>query len=193
MATLTPGPYCSEPTEIDCLMVDKVFASCSQTVNTTQIVTPWMLPDYCDGCITPGTTSGSLPCTLNLGASVCTVGAVVPTGVDSINNITYTISAVVDVTCMNGTVVPITLYPTTTVPLYNPAGTTPNCVILSGSCSAVILPNGELSVQVTLCLLLQTLATVQLLVPAYGYCVPSPCEVAATGVCPPSSLYPPQS
>jgi hypothetical protein len=118
----------------------------------------------------------------------------VPSGTDSINNITYTISAVVDVTCVNGvTVAPVTVYTTTTVSLYNPAGTTPVCTILSGTCSAVILPNGQLSVQVTLCLLLQTLATVQLLVPSYGYCVPSPREVAAIGVCPPSMLFPPQS
>lgn len=194
MATVTPGPcasgLCPPPTEIDCIMVDKVYASCSQTVTATQVVNDMMLPS---GCIPAGTTSGSLACSVDLSASSCAVGAVVPSGTDSINNITYTISAVVDVTCINGTIAPVTVYTTTTVPLYNPSGTTPECTILSGTCSAVILPNGQLSVQVTLCLLLQTLATVQLLVPTYGYCAPSPCEVAAVGVCPPSSLYPPQS
>lgn len=195
MATVTPGPCssgcCPPPTEIDCIMVDKVYASCSQTVSASQIVNDMMLPP---GCIPPETTSGALACTVDLTASTCAVGAVVSSGVDSINNITYTIAAVVDVTCVNGvTVAPITVYTTTTVPLYNPTGTTPVCTILSGTCSAVILPNGQLSVQVTLCLLLQTVALVQLLVPSYGYCIPSPCEVAAIGICPPGSLFPPQS
>jgi hypothetical protein len=172
-------------------MVDKVYASCVQNITATETVPEMELPP---GCIPPGTTSGALACTLNLSDSTCSVGAVVPTGVDCINNITYTIAAVVDVTCVNGvTTFPVTIYTTTTVPLYNPSGTTPACTIISGTCSAVILPNGQLSVQVTLCLLLQTLATVQLLVPSYGYCVPTPCEVAAIGVCPPSNLFPPQS
>ena len=192
MATITPQAYGSHPTEIDCLLVEKVFASCAQTVTTTQIVTPWMIPE--DGaCIPPGMTSGSLPCSVDLSASSCVVGATTPSGNDSINNITFTISAVVDVTCPSGTIVPITLYTTTTAPLYNPAGTNPQCTILSGTCSAVVLPNGQLSINVTLCLLLQTVATVQLLIPTYGYCVPTPCEVAATGICPPSPLFPPQS
>ncbi len=195
MATITPGPFtddwCPPPTEIDCIMVDKVYASCSQTITASQVVPDMMLPP---GCIPPDMTSGSLACTVDLSASSCGVGAVVSSGTDSINNITYTLSIVVDVTCVNGvTVVPITLYTTTTVPLYNPAGTTPACTILSGTCSAVILPNGHVSVQATLCLLLQTLATVQLLVPSYGYCMPPDCQVAAIGICPPSSLFPPQS
>jgi hypothetical protein len=91
------------------------------------------------------------------------------------------------------TTVPIAIYTTTTAPLYNPAGTIPACTMLSGTCSAVLLPNGPLSVQVTLCLLLQTVATVQLLVPSFGYCVPTPCAVAAIGVCPPSNLFSPQA
>lgn len=177
------------PTEVDCIMVDKVYASCSQTVALSQIVP---VPHCPPGCIAPGTTSGSLACMLNLSASTCTVGAVVPTGTDSINNITYTISAVVTVTCMSGAVFSETLYTTTTVPLYNPSGTTPACTILSGSCSAVVLPNGELSVQATLCLLLQTLARVQLLIPTLGFCVPTPCQAQAVASCPPAALFPPQ-
>ena len=117
----------------------------------------------------------------------------VPSGTDSINNITYTIAIVVDVTCMNGSTASITLYTTTTVPLYNPSGTTPACTIVSGTSSAVILPNGKLAVEATLCLLLQTCASVQILVPSYGYCLPTECQVAAVGVCPPSSLFPPQT
>ncbi len=195
MATITPGPLTNDwrppYKEIDCIMVDKVYASCSKIVTATQTVHHKKLPPC---CIPPEMTSGSLACTVDLSASSCGVGAIVPSGVDSINNITYTIATVVDVTCADGTsTVPITLYTTTTVPLYNPDGTTPQCTILSGTCSAVILPNGQLSIQVTLCLLLQTIATVQLLVPSYGYCFPSDCQVAAVGVCPPSTLFPPQS
>ena len=191
--TVTPGPCpttgCPAPTEIDCIMVDKIYASCTQTVPVTQVLDCDDLPA---GCLPPGTMSGSLPCTLDLTASMCTVGAVVASGTDSINNITYTISAVVNLTCPSGTVFPVTLYTTTTVPLYNPSGTTPSCTVISGSCSAVILPNGDVSVQATLCLLLQTLARVQLLIPTYGFCAPTPCEVAAVAACPPGALFPPQ-
>jgi len=195
MATITPGPctddWCPPATEIDCIMVEKVYASCSQTVTASEVIHDMMLPP---GCIPPEMTSGSLACSVDLSDSTCSVGAIVASGTDSINNITYTISAVVDITCVNGvTTAPVTLYTTTTVPLYNPAGTTPACTILSGTCSAVILPNGQLSVQVTLCLLLQTIAMVQLLVPSYGYCFPSDCQVAAIGICPPSTLFPSQS
>ena len=42
MATLTPGPLTDDwrprPTEIDCVMVNKVYASCTQTVTISQIV-----------------------------------------------------------------------------------------------------------------------------------------------------------
>ncbi len=194
MATLTPGPLTDDwrprPTEIDCLMVNKVYASCTQTVTISQIVHKKKLPPC---CLSPDLTSTALASSIDFSASTCTVSAVVPSGTDSINNITYTIAIVVDVTCMNGGTASITLYTTTTVPLYNPSGTTPACTIVSGTCSAVILPNGKLAVEATLCLLLQTFASVQILVPSYGYCLPTECQVAAVGVCPPSSLFPPQT
>ncbi len=189
--SLSPDGTCPPATELDCLQVEKIYASCTQTLTATEVICDRDLPPC---CIPKDQTSGSLACSLNLTASTCAVAAVVPSGTDAINNITYTIAAVVDVTCANGvTTVPVTLYTTTTVPLYNPTGTTPECTIVSGTCSAVILPDGRLSVQVTLCLLLQTVAWVQLLIPSYGYCPSTPCQVAAAAICPPSSLFPPQS
>jgi hypothetical protein len=181
---ILPGPCpatgCPPPTEIDCIIVDKVYASCVQTVSgagTFTIV----------GC------TGPISCSVDLSTSTCTVGAVTPTGVDDINNITFVVSLDLSVLCA-GLTIPSTetIVLTTTVPLYNPNGTTPSCTILTASCTCVVVGLNTVQCSVTVCLLTQTTATVQLLVPTYGFCVPQPCEVGPLLPCPPSPLYPPQ-
>jgi hypothetical protein len=191
---VTPGPCpptgCPAPTEIDCIIVDKVYASCAQTVNAT-------------GTFKVPNCTGPITCAVDLTNTSCTVGAITPTGTDDINNITYVIGAVLDLTCANGTTTTETLYTTVTVPLYNPSGTTPSCTILSGSCTCVVLPTicdsrqddpppANISCTVSLCLLAQTTAAVQILVPTYGFCVPGPCAVGPVLPCPPTDIYPPQ-
>jgi len=184
MASVSPGPCpstgCPPPTQIDCIVVDKVYASCIQTVSITQTV-----PAPVAGC----TPSG---CSIDLSSSTCTVGAVTPSSVDNYNNITFVISAAYSVTC-GGVTTPETAVTTTTVTLYNPSGTTPSCSILSGSCTCVAISATELSCTITLCVLFQVSATVQLLVPTYGFCSPEPCQVGPVLSCPPSPLFPPQA
>jgi hypothetical protein len=185
MASVTPGPCpstgCPAPTQIDCIVVDKVYDSCTQTVTVTQTVTAPVA-----GC-TPSS------CAIDLATSTCTVGAVTPTTVTDYNTITFVISGAFSVTC-GGVTVPETAVSTIQVTLYNPPGTTPSCTILSGTCTCVALPTGLLSCTVTLCVLFQTSATVQLLVPTYGFCQPQPCpQVGPVVSCPPSPLYPPQA
>lgn len=184
MATqITPGPCpstgCPPPTEIDCMVVDKVYASCVQTVTATGTFT-------IVGCVAP------ITCAVDLTTSSCTVGAITSTGVDSINNITFVVDAEWDVTC---SLLPASvehIITTTTIPLYNPSGTTPSCTILSASCVCVLIGTATVQCTVTLCLLAQTTETVQLLIPTYGFCVPGPCEVGPLLPCPPSPLFPPQ-
>jgi hypothetical protein len=197
-----PGPCpstgCPPPTEIDCIIVDKVYASCLQTVTGSGT---FHLPNC----------TGPLSCSVDLTTSSCTVGAITPTGSDDISNVTFVVSLELDILCSGQTQPEVrTIVITPTVPLYNPAGTTPSCSILSASCTCVIIPtdgisdasgtSGEwdrpktvVSCSLTACLLTQTTATVQLLVPTYGFCVPQPCQVGPLLPCPPSPLYPPQS
>lgn len=184
MASVSPGPCpttgCPPPTEIDCIVVDKVYDSCIQTVTTSQTFTP----------PTPGCTPSA--CAIDLATSTCTIGAISPSGTPNYNNITFIITATYSVTCTTGTVLTETVTTTQTVTLYNPTGTTPTCTIMSGTCTCVALPNGDVSCSLGLCLLFQITATVQLLVPTYGFCAPTPCAVGPSLPCPPSPLYPPQ-
>ena len=186
MASVTPGPCpdtgCPPPTEIDCIVVDKVYDSCSQTVTTTQT---FLAP-------TLGCTVSS--CAIDLSTSSCTVGAITPTSTPDYNNITFVISANYTVTCSSGVTLPETVITTQNVTLYNPSGTIPSCTILSGACTCVNLPNGDISCTITLCMLFQSTATVQLLIPTYGFCVPPVCpQVGPVLPCPPSPLFPPQA
>jgi hypothetical protein len=182
---VSPGPCpstgCPPPTEIDCIMVDKVYASCVQTVTATGTFT------------IVACTATPITCLVDLTDSSCTVGAISPSGIDDINNVTFIITAVLDITC-SGLVTPVaeTIVTTVTVPLYNPSGTTPICSILSASCTCVLITPSTVTCNVALCLLAQTTATVQLLIPTYGFCQPSPCEPGPTLNCPPVPLYPPQ-
>lgn len=184
MATITPGPCpdegCPSPTEIDCIVVDKVYDSCSQTITTTQTFD-------CPDC----TISG---CAIDLSCSSCTVGAITPSTTTDYSDVTFIIGAEYTVTCSNGDTRTRTAYTTQTVTLYNPDGTTPSCTIVSGACMCVNLPTDDISCTLTLCVLFQTTATVQLMIPTYGFCVPPTCPAVGPVLpCPPTSLFPPQA
>lgn len=197
MATVTPGPCpttgCPPTTEVDCIVVDKVYDSCSQTVTTTQTV------------MVPGTCTVS-SCAIDLASSTCTVGAISPSATADYSDITFVIGVDYTITCDSGSTHTETIYTTQTVTLYNPSGTTPSCTILSGTCMCVNLPtspssladnhrgDATISCTFTLCLLFQTTAVVQLMIPTYGFCTPPTCpSVGPVLPCPPSPLYPPQT
>lgn len=184
MATVTPGAYtdtgCPPATQIDCIVVDKVYDSCVQTITVTQTIRD------CDCSISS--------CAFDLSTSSCAVGAITPTTTTDYNDITFVIGAEYMITCTSGPTLTEQAYTTQTVMLYNPDGTTPSCTILSGTCSCVNLPNGHISCTVTLCVLFQTTATVQLMIPTYGFCVPPTCPAVGPVLpCPPTSLFPPQA
>lgn len=184
MATVSPGTCgpegCPPPTQIDCIVVDKVYDSCVQTLTITQTI-----PD--GACVVAG-------CTFDLATSSCSVGTVTPSTTTDYSDITFVIGAEYQITCVSGAILTEEAYTTQTVTLYNPDGTTPSCTILSGTCMCVNLPNGDISCTLTLCVLFQTTATVQLMIPTYGFCVPPLCPAVAPVLpCPPTSMFPPQA
>ncbi|CAB1127811.1 conserved protein of unknown function [Candidatus Hydrogenisulfobacillus filiaventi] len=180
---VTPGPYPSgvpTPTEVDCIWVDKVFGSCQQdvTINATTLA------------VTLNCTSlTSVTC----GTPTCTFLNAVP-GSNDINTLSWLVSVPIDYTCNSGATGSVTATAQVVASLYNPPGTTPECLPFSVSCAATVVPStisgvlGTIYATANVCLELKTVARVQLLVPTYGYCVEPPCQVAA--VCP--SPFPPQ-
>lgn len=179
-----PGPCppegCPPPTEIDCIVVDKVYDSCTQTLTTTQT---FLAPTSCTAI------SG---CSIDLASTTCTVGSISPSAAPNYSDITFVVGVPYTVTCTNGASTSETAYLTTVIPLYNPTGTTPSCTVLSGSCNCVVLPNDYVSCTITVCVLFQVTAYVQILVPTYGFCTPPTCMAGPVLPCPPSSLFPPQ-
>ena len=183
---ITPGPCppegCPPPTEIDCIVVDKVYDSCTQTITTTQI-TPAV-----------GTTCTVTGCSIDLTTSSCTVAAITPSVTPDFNDITFLITVDYAVTCATGpSPVVGPAFVTQVVTLYNPTGTAPSCTILSGACTCINLPDGSISCTLTVCVLFETTATVQLMIPTYGFCAPPVCPTVGPVLpCPPVPLFPPQ-
>jgi len=191
VATDTSTTTIGQPTQVDCIVVDKVYDSCSQTITIAQTLS--MMPGPSGNGGPPPMMCTVSGCAIDLSSSTCQVGAVTASATTNYSDITFVIGAQYTVTCTSGNTLTETAYTTQTVTLYNPTGTTPSCAIVSGACMCVNLPNGDISCTITLCLLFQTTATVQLLVPTYGFCVPPACGAVGPVVpCPPSPLFPPQ-
>lgn len=184
MATILPGIYspetCPQPTQIDCIVVNKVYDSCVQNLTLSQTL------HDCDCTVSN--------CTFDLSTSSCTVGAITPSTTPDYNNITFVIGAEYTINCTSGSSLTKNAYTSQTVSLYNPDSTIPSCTIVSGACMCVNLPNGDISCTLTLCVVFQTTAMVQLMVPTYGFCVPPNCpSVEPVLPCPSTSLFPPQA
>ena len=194
MASVTPGPCpstgCPPPTEIDCIVVDKVYDSCVQTVALTDQCTALAAT-----CLP--STGAAVSCTIT--GTTCTIGAVTPTSTPDYVTATAVVSVTLSYTVApaTGTVCTATETLTTTASatLYLPTGTTPSCSVISSSCACVLVPTAigfNVCCNLSLCVLFQSTATVQLLIPTYGFCVPPTCT-PTTVACPPSPLYPPQA
>lgn len=83
-----------------------------------------------------------------------------------------------------------------TVTLCAPEGTVTDCSIPSFTCGPCIpVDEGRrICCSFTLCMVIQSRATVKLLVPAYGFCVPAECVQVSPEfpTCPPENLFPRQ-
>lgn len=190
-----PPEGCPPPTEIDCIVVDKVYDSCFQVEDRTRIttVTTGTGNQWPTGTFTVGQI---VPTALTTGAQIsCTLLSRVP-ATDGFATVTMLISIPLTLTNPNAAaettnrVVNFTRSAT----LCLPTGVVPDCsesTLLSVS-SVITQVNTE-SVEVTIdfqcCMVLRSILTVQLLVPSYGFCDPAPCVILPT-VCPPST--PPQ-
>jgi hypothetical protein len=199
--TIVPGPCqgpCPSPTEIDCIQVNKVYDFCFEAETNSPISIP--IPASC-GTLPAGTTAqGAVTgssCTV-IGSTPILNPAGQPTG---FADVTLLISVSMEFTLTGPTGTVICTFPATpafsfmkTIVLCAPAGTTITCTIPSSAVSPAAIVDGSVVSAVTICILVSSIALVNLLVPSYGFCTPAPCVVAPSPpfACPPSPLFPPQ-
>lgn len=195
-----PGPCppegCPPPTQIDCIVVEKVYDSCFQVDDRTRMVT--VTTDDGGQWPTGAFTVGQIvPCALTVGAEIsCIEISRVPAD-DGFVTVTIMVSVPVTLTNPNdATETTDRVFNfTKTATLCCPPGVEPDCSESTLMvCNSIITQVDEVNetVEVTcdfqVCLMMKCILTVQLLVPSYGFCVPAPC-VTLPGICPPS---PPQ-
>lgn len=189
---------CPPPTEIDCILTTKVYDFCFQTDTLSNL--SFTIPSTCPsplpiGAVVTGTVTG-ISCTTVSSTPILNPTTGAPTG---FADVTVLITVTVTFVATSSTGVVLCTFDGTTsfmktVVLCAPSGTSISCETPSSAVGPVAVVDGTLLVTVTVCVLLESLATVKLLVPSYGFCTPAPCVVAASPpvTCPPSPLYPPQ-
>lgn len=184
-----PGPCppegCPPPTEIVCIKVAKVFDSCAQSDTVTITTTATTV----DAVSLIGTT---FACTVTPGTA--TVGSTAPDATGCVN-VLVTIPFTVSFTASTTTIVilPVTGLCTSLATLYAPTGTTlqvdftltcsppvPTITPIVGTTLALL----TLTTVVACCVIITSEATVQLLVPSYGFCEIPPCGPLGL-ICPP--------
>jgi len=185
--SVTPGPCpttgCPAPTEIDCILVDKVFDYCFQADTTGMVCAPFECP---------GTVTAISAAVIS---ASCSFQSSTPAVTTDFVNATFLISATVQftITTMYKTcTVETTITLLKTVTLCGPAGTVQSCQVLSATASPPAIIDETICTSITICSTFTSTATVQLMVPAYGYCSPAPCVTLPLPPCPPSPLFPPQ-
>ena len=199
MATVTTGTVggaCPAPTQIDCIEVTKVYDSCYQMQNFNNVCAH--VPNV-DNCRTIAMTTGTVA-TCAVTSSTCTLVSSTATGVDDQYTVTFAVALVETITLtspagMTCTIdVPINFVTSTNLCI--PAGATPSCTVATSCGPCAIIPPATMDATargdcptvccaVNVCLLLQSTAQVQLLVPSYGFCAPPVCQVAGLLPCPP--------
>lgn len=191
-----PGPCppegCPPPTQIDCIVVDKVYDSCFQVDEKTRMTT---VTTDAEGQWPTGTfTVGQVvSCSLTTGAEIsCTELSRVPAE-DGFVTVTILVSVPVTLTNPNDSeeTVNRVFNFTKTATLCCPTGVEPDCsesTLMFCNCVITQVDEVNETVEVTcdfqVCLVMKCILTVQLLVPSFGFCVPAPC-VILPGVCPP--------
>lgn len=185
--SITPGPCppsgCPAPTEIDCILIDKVFDYCFEQDTLNQVCAPFV----CAG------TPTSATCTVS--SASCSFQSSVPSSTPNYVLATFVIQATVDftvfttsATCTTSTTATFTK----TVLLCGPTGTVQSCEVLSAACTPPAIIDGTVCSSLVICETFESTAPVKLLVPSYGYCTPAPCQTLPLGPCPPTPLFPPQ-
>ncbi|MDS1029716.1 hypothetical protein RDV78_04240 [Bacillota bacterium LX-D] len=184
-----PPNGCPPPTRIECIKVDKVYDSCFQVddkTRTTRIPTA----DYGTG---PFAVGDKIPCRL-YGDITCEEIRRASAG-GGFSTITLLVKIPVRLTnpkapASSPKFADRTFTFTKTVTLCCPEGVSPDCsetTLLF--CNCIVTDVASEYIEVTcdfqVCLVIKCILEVQLLVPSYGFCTPSPC-VTLPGVCPPT-------
>ena len=188
-SAITPGPLlesCPSPTEIDCIEVTKVYDSCFQTEDFSNLCATIPYDDCCREIANEAGTTATCAVT----ASSSTFVSSVPTGVDDFVNATFAVSITETITLTSATgrtcsfTLPVSFVKTVT--LCGPSGTTQVCTIAGTTCGPCAIIGDQVCCELVACLVLESVATVELLVPSFGFCVPSACSVLGLPPCPPT-------
>ncbi|MBX5477310.1 MAG: hypothetical protein IRZ18_09350 [Clostridia bacterium] len=187
---IIPGPCppegCPKPTEIVCIETIKVYDFCFQTDTRSNLSFP--LPSGCHNAATADCFVRDVDCR-----------EISRTPIDGgLANVTLRVTVRLRITVFNDNGHEVcefdaTFVFTKTVTLCAPEGTFIDCRVASSACEAFIAGN-NVHVNVTLCLLIESNARVKLLVPSFGFCVPSECVTLPSPPveCPPENIFPPQ-
>ncbi|MBX6377290.1 MAG: hypothetical protein IRY95_01970 [Clostridia bacterium] len=208
---VVPGPCppegCPPPTEIVCIEVEKVYDFCFQTESRD-------VCDLVDAGLTPTPTplpviDFTQPVTITCSVTSFSCSELARTPVAGANpgiqSVTLRICFAVTMTITQGTTTithttPITCF-TKNIVLCAPTGTTVDCMTHTrATCGPCFVASvnpatpqvATLCCEVEFCLIVQSTATVKLLVPSYGFCVPVECVPIPKLPCPPTDLFPPQ-
>lgn len=158
----------AQPTEIDCLSVDKIYGLKTKSV------------------LLNGASSAPILCTsltsVTCGTPICAyLGAIIEP--DNQNTLSWLVTVPVQVVCQSGSTSTVNAQAQVVATICNPPGTSPSCSLLNVKCSAGI-EAGIIYATVSATAVLTTSARVKLLIPSYGLCQPAACE-QLTPPCPP--------
>lgn len=191
-----PGPCdpvygCPDPTEIVCIETLKVYDFCFQTDRRENVC--FVLPAECAAAAADDTVACEV-----LGVECREISRQPDPNNPGFSDVTLLVTVTLRFTIFdNGTQVCTfedSFSYLKTVLLCAPEGTEIDCHSAGSRCGPFVIVNGQVCGEVDVCLLVQSRAVVKLLVPAYGFCVPSPCVTIPKPplVCPPDTLFPPQ-
>lgn len=202
---IVPGPCpttgCPPPTEIVCIETTKVYDFCVQTRTDQEcynipVATVTGCPPVgktIDTTVPPVCTISSTSCTLVSRTQILGGFARVVFDVCFTLGITLTFT---DGTTCTFTTDERCISKRTTI--FAPVGTDIVCNIINQDCGPCRYSSFTLGIpaqvccDIALCLEIQSRAIVKLLVPSYGFCIPSECVEFGVLPCPPEPLFPPQ-
>ncbi len=205
---IVPGPCpptgCPPPTEIVCIETKKVYDFCVNT-RTTQECFEIPNPAPAPHCPPTGKTiDRAVPPTCGIATESCTLVTSTPVPgrfgfVRAVFDVCFRLD--ITLTFTDGTTCTFTTDErciTKRAIIFAPPGTTIVCKVINRDCgpcrySRIVdtIPT-EVCCDIALCLEIQSRAKVKLLVPSYGFCIPSECVEFGGIPCPPEPLFPPQ-
>jgi hypothetical protein len=164
---------CPPPTEIDCIIVDKVFESCRRTLVDEPSTTLFGVVDAITEVVCTGATV--------IGTPTCTILAGRRIRVDFTYQ--YTFRWVDAAGTHTFTSAPIPIEVTTRLPRIGDAGLLPHCEVFLDCLECFVSDTTTVTCCIGIMVVFKLISRVQLMVPTYGYC-PQPSECEVTGICP---------